>query len=298
VLPERGRSDVAAVCANRDGAADQAGGEAYDGFSSHGRVLSVFDRMSSSGILGAVGPYYQVLVLLLDNVPPCRHDVDVGDRQAKDALFNAFAEVAKALASGRRAEIVDLLAQGERSVEEVAAELGQSVANTSHHLRALARAGLVRTRREGTRIFYALSGERVGALWAALRDVAAEHVAGIERLAEAYLGDRAGLEAITREELAARLRRGDLVLLDVRPEPEFRAGHIAGARSVPVGELRRSLRALPKDAEIVAYCRGPYCVYADDAVRELRRRGHTARRLEDGFPEWRRAGLPVASGQG
>jgi rhodanese-related sulfurtransferase len=225
-------------------------------------------------------------------------DVAMGDRQAKDALFDAFAEVAKALASGRRAEIVDVLSQGERSVEEVAEELGQSVANASHHLRALARAGLVRTRRDGTRIFYGLASEQVASLWAALRDVAAEHVAGIERLAEAYLGDRDGLEAITRKELAARLRRGDLVVLDVRPEPEFRAGHIAGARSVPIADLRRSLRALPKDAEVVAYCRGPYCVYADDAVRELRRRGHDARRLEDGFPEWRRAGLPVASGQG
>jgi rhodanese-related sulfurtransferase len=222
----------------------------------------------------------------------------MGDRQAKDALFDAFAEVAKALASGRRAEIVDVLAQGERSVEEVADELGQSVANTSHHLRALARAGLVRTRRDGTRIFYGLASERVSSLWAAMRDVAAEHVAGLERLAEAYLGDRNGFEAITREELAARLDRGDLVVLDVRPEPEFRAGHIAGARSVPIGELRRSLRALPKGTEVVAYCRGPYCVYADDAVRELRRLGRNARRLEDGFPEWRRAGLPVAFGEG
>lgn len=221
----------------------------------------------------------------------------MGDRTAKDALFEAFAEVAKALASGRRAEIVDLLAQGERSVDEVADELGQSVANTSHHLRALARAGLVRTRRDGTRIFYALAGDRVSDLWAALREVAAEHLAGIERLAAAYLGDRDGLEAIGRAELAARLYRGDLIVLDVRPEPEFRAGHIAGARSVPLAELRRALQTLPKDAEVVAYCRGPYCVYADDAVRQLRRHGYRARRLEDGFPEWRRAGLPVGTGE-
>jgi len=221
----------------------------------------------------------------------------MGDRQAKDALFDAFAEVAKALASGRRAEIVDLLAQGERSVDEVAGELGQSVANTSHHLRALARAGLVRTRREATRIFYGLASDRVATLWSALRDVAAEHVAGIEHLAQAYLGDRDSLEAISREELVARLRRGDLVVFDVRPEPEFRAGHIAGARSVPVGELRRSLRALPDDVEVVAYCRGLYCVYADEAVRELLRHGYSARRLEDGFPEWKRAGFPVAAGE-
>ena len=221
----------------------------------------------------------------------------MGDRQAKNALFDGFADVAKALASGRRAEIVDVLAQGERSVEDVSEELGQSVANTSHHLRSLARAGLVRTRREGTRIFYGLASDRVTDLWAAMRDVAAEHVAGIDRLAKAYLGDREGLEAITREELAARIRGGDLVVFDVRPEAEFRAGHIAGARSVPIAELRRSLRALPRDTEIVAYCRGPYCVYADEAVRELRRLGRNARRLEDGFPEWRRAGLPVACGQ-
>jgi rhodanese-related sulfurtransferase/DNA-binding HxlR family transcriptional regulator len=220
----------------------------------------------------------------------------MGERAAKDALFDGFAEVAKALASGRRAEIVDLLAQGERSVDEISDEIGQSVANTSHHLRAMARAGLLSTRRDGTRIYYALAGERVEALWAALRDVAAEHVAGMERLAEDYLGDREGLEAISRKELAARLRRGDLVVLDVRPEPEFRAGHIAGARSVPMTELRRNLRALPKDVEVVAYCRGPYCVYADDAVRELNRRGYRAQRLEDGYPEWKQAGLPVAVG--
>ncbi len=220
----------------------------------------------------------------------------MGDRQAKDALFDAFAEVAKALASGRRAEIVDVLAQGERSVEEIAEELRQSVANTSHHLRALARAGLVRTRREGTRIFYGLASERVASLWAALRDVAAEHVAGIDHLAEAYLGDRNALEAISREELVDRLQHGDLVVLDVRPEAEFSSGHIAGATSVPITELRKHIRALPKDADVVAYCRGPYCVYADDAVRELNRHGFRARRLEDGFPEWRRADLPVVVG--
>jgi rhodanese-related sulfurtransferase/DNA-binding HxlR family transcriptional regulator len=222
----------------------------------------------------------------------------MGERAAKDALFDGFAEVAKALASGRRAEIVDLLAQGERSVDEISDEIGQSVANTSHHLRAMARAGLLSTRRDGTRIYYALAGERVEVLWAALRDVAAEHVAGMERLAADYLGDRDGLEAISRKELAARLRRGDLVVLDVRPEPEFRSGHIAGARSVPINELRRNLRALPKDVEVVAYCRGPYCVYADDAVRELNRRGYRAQRLEDGYPEWKQAGLPVAVGDG
>ena len=224
--------------------------------------------------------------------------VGVGDRAAKDALYDGFAEVAKALASGRRAEIVDLLAQGERSVEDISDEIGQSVANTSHHLRAMARAGLVTTRREGTRIFYALASDRVSELWAALRGVAGDHVAGLERLAGAYLGERDGIEVIGRDELATRLRRGEVVVLDVRPDAEYAAGHIAGARSVPITELRRHLRALPKDTEVVAYCRGPYCVYADDAVRELRRRGIRAQRLVDGFPEWKRAGLPVAAGEG
>ena len=222
----------------------------------------------------------------------------MGDRAAKDSLFDAFAQVAKALASGRRAEIVDLLSQGERSVDDIAGELDQSVANTSHHLRAMARAGLLTTRRDGTRIYYALASERVGELWSALRDVAVDHVAGIERLAGAYLGDRDGIEVIDRDELAGRLRRREVVVLDVRPAAEFEAGHIAGARSVPITELRRRLRALPRDAEVVAYCRGPYCVYADEAVRELHRKGFRARRLREGFPEWKRAGLPVAAGMG
>jgi rhodanese-related sulfurtransferase/DNA-binding HxlR family transcriptional regulator len=222
----------------------------------------------------------------------------MGDRAAKDALFEGFAEVAKALASGRRVEIVDVLAQGERSVEEVAAELGQTVANTSHHLRTMARAGLVTTRRDGTRIYYSLASERVAELWAVLRDAAVDHVAGIERLARAYLGDRDGVEVIGRAELAARLARRDVIVLDVRPLPEYAAGHIAGARSVPMPELRRRLRALPGDSDIVTYCRGPYCVFADDAARALQHRGFNARRLVDGYPEWKRAGLPVAAGIG
>ena len=220
----------------------------------------------------------------------------MGDRAAKDALFDGFAEVARALSSGRRAEIVDVLAQGERSVEEVASEIDQSVANTSHHLRALARAGLLTTRRDGTRIYYALAGDRVGELWAAVRDVAEAHVAGLDRLAAAYLGDRDGIEVVDRDGLASRLKDGAVVVLDVRPAVEFGAGHIAGARSVPIGELRKHLKALPADAQVVAYCRGPYCVYADDAVRELGRKGFKAARLEDGYPEWKRAGLPTAVG--
>ena len=222
----------------------------------------------------------------------------MGERAAKDALFDGFAEVAKALASGRRAEIVDVLAQGERSVDDIAEEIQQSVANTSHHLRAMARAGLVTTRRDGTRIFYALASDRVAELWSALRDVAGDHVAGLERLAGAYLGDRDGIDVVDRQELAARLKRGEVIVLDVRPTAEFEAGHIRGAKSVPITELRRRLRALPKSTEIVAYCRGPYCVYADDAVRELTRKGYQARRLAEGFPEWKRAGLPIEQGNG
>ena len=212
---------------------------------------------------------------------------------AKVALFDALASVAQALGSGRRAEIVDLLAQGERSVEEIADEISQSVANTSQHLQVLARSGLVRTRREGTRIYYRLASERVGDLWAAVRDVAVRHVAEVSVVAEEYLGRRAGIEPVSANELEQRLARDEVVVLDVRPEPEYRAGHIAGARSAPLPALAAILPKLPRRREIVAYCRGPYCVYADDAVRLLRDRGLKARRLDVGFPEWRRAGLPV-----
>lgn len=221
----------------------------------------------------------------------------MSDREAKDTLFDAFAAVAKALASGRRAEIIDVLAQGERSVDELAGEIDQSVANTSHHLHSLKRAGLLSSRREGTRVFYALASERVGELWVALRDVAAEHVAGIQQLATAYLGDRSDIDAITREELTLRLRRRNVVVIDVRPTAEYAAGHIPGARSLPPDEVRRRLRTIPKHSEIVAYCRGPFCVYADDVVRSLQRRGVRARRLEDGFPEWKRAGHEIAVGE-
>lgn len=220
----------------------------------------------------------------------------MGDRAAKEALFDGFAEVAKALGSGRRAEIIDVLAQGERHVEDLAHEIGQSVANTSFHLRALAGAGLVVTRRERTRIYYRLASERVGELWAALREVAGAHLEQLDDLAAAYLGDRDQLEQISREELARRLDEGGVVVIDVRPEAEYASGHIAGARSIPIDRLARQLRRLPDGVEVVAYCRGPYCVFADDAVRLLRRRGRTARRLEDGYPEWRGAELPVEIG--
>jgi rhodanese-related sulfurtransferase len=217
----------------------------------------------------------------------------VSEQPAKIALFDAFASVAAALGSGRRAEIVDVLAQGERSVEEVASEIGQSVATTSHHLRLLARSGLARSRREGNRVIYRLTSERVAELWAAVRDVATRHVAEVTVLAGEYLGRRDEIELLSAPELRERLREGKVVVLDVRPEAEYRAGHIAGALSAPLERLESIASGLPSRREIVAYCRGPYCVYADEAVRLLRARGLSARRLDVGFPEWRRAGLPV-----
>jgi rhodanese-related sulfurtransferase len=217
----------------------------------------------------------------------------VASTQAKVALFDAFASVAQALGSGRRAEIVDVLAQGERSVDEIATEISQSVANTSQHLRVLARAGLVRPRREGTHVFYRLASDRVGDLWAAVRDVAVRHVAEVSGLADEYLGERAEVEEVSASELQERFARGNVVVLDVRPKAEYMAGHIAGARSAPLPTLATVVPELSRRREIVAYCRGPYCVYADDAVRLLRKQGLKARRLDVGFPEWRRAGLPV-----
>lgn len=211
----------------------------------------------------------------------------------KGALFDAFASVAAALGSGRRAEIVDVLAQGERSVEEVASEVGQSVASASHHLRLLAKSGLARSRREGNRVYYRLASRRVADLWAAVRDVAARHVAEVNVLAEEYLGQRDGVELLSAPELHEQLEQGKVVVLDVRPDAEYRAGHIPGAISAPLEQLESLSPTLPKRRQVVAYCRGPYCVYADDAVRLLRARGLRARRLDVGFPEWQRAGLPV-----
>ncbi len=219
----------------------------------------------------------------------------MGDRVAKDALFDGFADIAKAMANGRRAELIDVLAQGERHVEELADEIDQSVANTSFHLRTLAAAGLVVTRRDKNRIYYRLASDRVVELWAAVRDVAAAHHAELDALATAYLGQRDEFDRLSRTELAARLADGDVIVVDVRPPAEYAAGHIAGARSIPADRLARELRSLPADVEVVAYCRGPYCLLADDAVRLLRRKGRAALRLEDGFPEWRQANLPVQS---
>ena len=180
-------------------------------------------------------------------------------------------------------------------MEDIATEIDQPVANTSLHLRALAAAGLVMTRRNGTRIYYRLASSRVGELWAALREVTVAHHANLDALARAYLGDQTELDQIHRDELANRLDAGDVIVVDVRPAAEYGAGRINGAVSIPIDNLARRLRSLPPNVDVVAYCRGPFCVFADDAVRLLRRRGRPAQRLEDGFPEWRRAGLPVAS---
>ena len=217
----------------------------------------------------------------------------MGVRIAKDALFDGFADIAKAMANGRRAELIDVLAQGERHVEELADEIGQSVANTSFHLRTLASAGLVVTRRDKNRVYYQLASDRVIELWTALRDVAAAHHAELDGLAAAFLGHRDQFDEVSRDELATRIAAGDVVVVDVRPPAEYAAGHIAGARSIPADRLARELRSLPDNIEIVAYCRGPYCLLAYEAVRLLRRAGRAARRLEDGFPEWRHSNLPI-----
>lgn len=221
-------------------------------------------------------------------------DSNLHRRAAKDALFATFASVAKALGNGHRAEIVDVLAQGERSVEELAGEVGQSVANTSQHLQVLARAGIVRSQRHGHRVLYRLASDEVAELWGTLRGVAARHLVEVEVLASSYLGDRDDIEQISSDQLEKRIVAGRAVVLDVRPRAEYISGHIAGARSAPVDELASGSPTLPARKEVVAYCRGPYCVYADDAVRLLRDRGLKASRLDVGFPEWRRAGRPVA----
>jgi rhodanese-related sulfurtransferase len=218
------------------------------------------------------------------------------DRAAKTELFDRFARVAGALASGRRAEIVDVLANGERTVDEMSRQVALSVANTSQHLQVLKEAGLVMATREGTRVRYRLASPAVYQFWVALRSLAAERLPGVERLVEAYLGSRDGLEPISRDELLARLEAGEpLVVVDVRPLEEYRAAHLPGAVSIPLPELEARLRDLPKDREIVAYCRGPYCAYAPEAVRTLARNGLRARNLADGLPEWAAAGHPVES---
>ncbi|MGH2963914.1 MAG: ArsR/SmtB family transcription factor [Solirubrobacterales bacterium] len=205
----------------------------------------------------------------------------------KHAVFEAIAVMGKALASPKRLEFLDLLAQAPRSVNELARLSGQTVANASQHLQALHAAGLVERKRDGNRVRYAISGEPALRVWLTLGDASASQLAEVERAARDYVGDE--VEEIGREELLGRLRRGDAVLVDVRPADEFASGHIEGARSIPLDELERRMDELPADAEIVAYCRGPFCAYANEAVRRLQAEGRTASRLREGWPEWRLA---------
>jgi rhodanese-related sulfurtransferase len=205
----------------------------------------------------------------------------------KQALFEAIALMGKAFASPVRLELLDLLAQAPRTVDELAKASGQSTANTSQHLQALHQAGMVTRAREGTSVRYSLAGEQALRLWLALRDASIGQLAEVERAARDYLG--AEVDAIGRDELIARLRAGEVVLVDVRPADEFEAGHIDGARSIPIDELEGRLAELPADREVVAYCRGPFCAYAHEAVRQLQASGRSARRLREGWPEWRLA---------
>lgn len=213
----------------------------------------------------------------------------IGRRSDKDALFEGFAKMARALSSGRRGEIIEVLAQGERTVEQVAESIEQTLANTSHHLRALAEAGLVVATKQGRHVAYRLASDRVYDLWSALRDVAEAHLAELARLTDGYLGDRSEIETISHAEFEARRRKHEITIIDVRPSVEYEAGHVTGAISLPPTDLEQRLGELPTDRDIVAYCRSPYCSFADQAVRALRARGIAAYRLEGGYPEWRRA---------
>jgi rhodanese-related sulfurtransferase/DNA-binding transcriptional ArsR family regulator len=217
------------------------------------------------------------------------------ERARKTAMYEQFARAGKALANPARLELLDLLAQGERSVEELAAVAAMKVSNTSAQLRALAGAGLVASRRDGVRIYYRLADGNVAALVGQVQDFAASRLADAEQAARGYLGDVGALEPVARDELVRRMHDGQVLVLDVRPEAEYAAGHIPGAVSMPHDQLAARLAELPPGADIVAYCRGRYCVFAPDAVRLLRARGFSARPLDGGLPDWRHAGLPVTA---
>jgi rhodanese-related sulfurtransferase/DNA-binding transcriptional ArsR family regulator len=216
-------------------------------------------------------------------------------RDFKNRLYAEFARIGKALASPHRLEILEVLAQGERTVESLATETGLSIANTSRHLQQLRQAQLVLARREGLFVHYRLTGPEVVSMMLTLRNTAEVHLAEVDRVVRDFLGDRESFEPVTPDELAQRMTNHEVVLLDVRPEQEYAAGHIAGARSMPVADMPMRLGELPRDKTYVAYCRGPYCVYADEAVALLRANGHTAQRLTEGYPEWWLAGRPVRS---
>lgn len=214
-------------------------------------------------------------------------------RHFKSELFEQFARIGKALASPQRLEILELLSQEEKSVEAVASDIAIPIANASQHLQVLRRAQLVSIRRQGKQIFYRLSDPAVFRLWQAIRELAEGRLAEVERVVATYLTDRSELEAIGSKELARKLAEDDVVLLDVRPESEYTTAHIAGARSLPIDELEARIDELTPGASIVAYCRGPYCVFADDAVRLLKARGFDAKRLDIGLPDWMAQGLPT-----
>lgn len=218
-------------------------------------------------------------------------------REAKDRLYEQFSRAAKATANPKRIEVLELLAQGEHTVDALAKATGMGVTNTSAHLQVLRHARLVETRKDGTKVFYRLAGDEVAAFIVALRDLARSRLTEIDSLVRDYFVARDALEPLSREELVERASRGEVVVLDVRPRDEFAAGHIPGALSVPLDELDLALGRLAKGARVVAYCRGPYCVLAAQAVERLRTKGFKARRLADGMPEWRLAGLPVAVGE-
>ncbi|MDE2361084.1 MAG: ArsR family transcriptional regulator [Hyphomicrobiales bacterium] len=213
-------------------------------------------------------------------------------------MFASLAEIAQALGHGHRLELLELLAQGERGVEDLSARTGLTFANTSRHLQILRRARLVDTRRAGKRVFYRLNGDvEVVDVMQALGRVGERNVAEVARVMTDYFRARDAMEPVLREELMARLADGLVTLLDVRPQDEFALGHLPGARNIPLAELERRLAELPPEQEVVAYCRGPYCVFSVEAVAALRQRGYNARRLEDGYPEWKAAGLPVEAAE-
>lgn len=211
----------------------------------------------------------------------------------KHDLFAQFARVGKALSNGNRLELLEFLAQGERGVDELAKTAGLSVGNTSQHLQQLRQAGLVVSRKQGLNVLYRLTDDDVVDLLGALRSVAERHVADVERLINSFLTVKDDLEPIPREELLSRVRDGLVTVVDVRPPEEYAAGHVPGAVNIPLDKLKSHLKDLQTYQEIVAYCRGPHCVLAFDAVEQLRKRGIKARRLEDGYPEWKLAGMPI-----
>jgi len=219
-------------------------------------------------------------------------------RQFKDQLYEQFARIGKALSNAHRLELVELLAQGERTVEELAKEASLPIANASQHLQVLRAAQLVDVRRDGLYAYYRLSDERVFRVWQALRDLGELQLAEVNRLVQSFLQDRSSLQTFNSAELVERMEAGDVLVLDVRPELEYRSGHIPEARSIPIDELEARLGELPREQEIVAYCRGPYCVFADDAVALLQKHGYRARRLVEGLPDWQALDLPVESRMG